>query len=293
MATSTAQRKITDDTIASARATHSYIDANGKSNKKSILGAKNHFAKHPEDVYVCDYHVVGTPDAVRSMLVASGLPESEANRAIAAGYTSSNFQTTMKAQFEAELASRMAFNQSNPKKKSKDTGANFVHLREIPGVLQGIKNADKAKKTPRGSKPAKAKKSPKKPGVRQTIDKRISGLKPGKVLDVSNMTEDGDKVKPIDVPGEKSKKYGVEGLQIVSSNFENFERAVNSLPDDKYPNKAQYIEAYRNHRSDKGGLTVAARSAPAAVSAPAPSVKAPLGVAPKPVGMVRRTTPGK
>ena len=67
-------------------------------------------------------------------------------------------------------------------------------------------------------------------------------LTPDKVLDVSAMTEHGKGIVTITAPKTtRSKKYFVEGLRIVSTNPESYERAIYALGPEYY----NYIERFR------------------------------------------------
>lgn len=70
----------------------------------------------------------------------------------------------------------------------------------------------------------------------------LNELTPGKVLDVSAMTEDGKGIKTIIAPRtNKSRKYCVDGLSIVSTNLQGYERAIRALGPQYY----EYIERFR------------------------------------------------
>jgi hypothetical protein len=60
------------------------------------------------------------------------------------------------------------------------------------------------------------------------LSERIASLPPGKVIDVSNIKEDGSGVRMIAIPGPRSKKFGIDdpAIPFVSNNFQAYETAI-------------------------------------------------------------------
>lgn len=72
----------------------------------------------------------------------------------------------------------------------------------------------------------------------------------GKVLDVSKMEIDtGRGIKSIKLPGPKSKKIGVVGLNIISNNIDAYIAAIHMLERETGQNYGEYINIYQNEYS--------------------------------------------
>lgn len=75
---------------------------------------------------------------------------------------------------------------------------------------------------------------------KKTALERLQKLKPGWVLDVSSLEEDGTGVKAVHRPGPSSKKRGPPGIPVVSSSKDNFVKFVRQLPADYWHFIAEY-----------------------------------------------------
>ena len=124
--------------------------------------------------------------------------------------------------------------------------------------------------------PAEASSSPGRGGARGpkvSIQERLDALAPGKVLDLSNMKDDGTNIKTMDAPGPKSKKLQpVANLRMVSSVADRWVRAIQLLG----PGYEQYLNAYPG-----AGAVAVATVAPAVAPAHAPVVTVPRPPSPR------------
>lgn len=273
-------QKLTQDTINKASAGHYYIKAGEKGGHLQLSGAPKRWAKAEtaNDIYVPGFRVAGNHAAVQSLLKQSNLSDADIQVAIKDAYTNAN-QDAMKTRFEAETNAAMAYRKNAPVKATRPT----ISLAELGGIITNIKGEKPTRGPGAGRGRAKATEgaqgSPGRRGVRRPLNERLGALPEGKVLDVSAMKADGTGVKMIGQPKPSSKKIGVEGLRIVSSNPDNFYAAVHMLG----PEFKKFEQAYR-----------ARMAAPQAVTAIAPTVTVPAAVHPvrAPSPKVATTTTG-
>ena len=269
---------------------HYYIKVGDKSPGHLFLsGAPRYWGTHPDFVYVpSPYRVAGSRANLSGLFRELGYSEADINRILASGYTSQNYQSTMKASFDDEVAQLETYKGGVVKK------APAITLAELAAgqiTFHGEKPARKprAKAVTTGGPggagaPAEASSSPGRGGARGpkvSIRERLDALAPGKVLDLSNMKDDGTNIKTMDAPGPKSKKLQpVANLRMVSSVADRWVRAIQLLG----PGYEQYLNAYPGAEA-VAVAAVAPAVAPAAVHAPVvtvPRPPSPRAVAPGP-----------
>ena len=261
-----------------AKENHQYIKIGPKPGYLLLSGAPGRWRK-PEtagDVYVPSLRVAGNPAVIRQLFIGLGVPAASIDQHLAQSYTAANFETTMKAAFDAEKA---AYDQY---KKAKDAnkavaGGPDVTLAELDYFVSELGKATTVAKTTAGS--PKAAGSPRgRAGRVQDLSKRLADAAvKGKVLDVSKMDlAKGTGAKMIANPGPNSKKVGVAGLAIVSSDPARFAAAVRQLGAQYEPYVAQYNAAVAR----KGAVLAAPVGSPAGIPAlPAPGSPLAGGVA--------------
>jgi hypothetical protein len=216
-----------------ARADHKYIKIGGTGGHLVLSGAPKRWEKSPTDVYVSSLRVAGNPLEIRQVFTSLG---HNVDDHLAQAFTAQNFQTTMKAAYDAEVAAYKQY------KKQKDAlkaarGGPEVHLGDlqyyIDHLAQAVPTAKTVAASPRRRAAAKARKG-------KSLLDRVRALKAGKVLDVSKMKADGTGAKSIKAPTAKSKKFGVPGLAIVSDSAAQFDRAMDMLGPEYAGKKQEY-----------------------------------------------------
>lgn len=77
----------------------------------------------------------------------------------------------------------------------------------------------------------------------KSLSGKIAALPPEKVLDVSNLKENGTGIVTRDKPTYRSKKFGFPGLPIVSSDLDHYILAIEMLPGgkEKYSEEIGYV----------------------------------------------------
>ncbi len=274
-----------------AVAAHQYIKVGDKGGHLLLSGAPNRWKKpeHAGDVYVSTFRVAGPEAAVRNYLVAAG---QDANAALAQAYRASNYATTMKAAFDAEVAAYKAYKDSRAAVKAASGDAvQLDRLDYYVDNLSAAKERTKAaspksprrspRKSPAKKAPAKGKgrgkgkgkgkrasprKSPRATrGPTKSLMQRVQeAAAAGKVVDVSKMTAAGTGARTIPAPGPKAKKVGVAGLALVSDNAASFATAVRMLG----PEYEGYIARYGVAASPAASPRGSPRPAPLPATSP-------------------------
>lgn len=240
MATRQRGQKWTNEKASDAAAKHYYIKVAEKGGKLQLSGASKKFAENPDFIYVpTPYRVAGDRADVAALFSGLGVPDDDVERILTVAYTADNYQGN--AAFAQELDDAKAYKDAQGKPAAAAPRLTLEDLATILETHRGQAPAKGARK-PRATKTAAAPgTTPTRGGrVRPLLD-RLAELKTGKVLDVSNMSETGAGVKAVDEPKAGSKKVGVPGLAIVSSNPDNYYAAVATLG----PDYAHFSEAYR------------------------------------------------
>lgn len=226
--------KWTPETPEAAAKRHKYVKAVG-GGELLLSGAPARWAK-PEfarDVYSPDLRLVGTPEEITALLRGLGVPDGQIQGWLANAFTAQNYQATKKAQYDAEIAAYTAYKRA---KAAQQTGPK-VSLNQLNAIYEAVKGGTATTATTTARAPtAKGR------GGRTTdLAQRLRDLVAGKVIDCTNMKENGTGCKAIPVPGAGSKKKMVPGLNLVSANYENYKRAIDLLG----PEYAEYAVRYQ------------------------------------------------
>lgn len=264
MTTQGSKQTWTEAARDAAIAKHEYIKVGDKGGTLALTGAVARWKKHPGDLYIPALRVAGSPADLRQLLGANY--DGYAQQA----YTAQNYRGAMKAQFDAEVAARQAY-----KKSIKGAGAtSTIRLERLDfytdkdRLAEAIKKG-KEKKTTKASSPRAG--SPRRSG--KTLMDRLRSLKAGTVLDASNMDlGKGTGIRTIKKPTERSKKIGVQGLDLVSSDAGKYAAAVRMLGSEYEGYIARYASAAVG--------PVPAPASPSMVPAPATSPLAALPTSP-------------
>ena len=212
--------KWTVDTPQKAADRHKYVKAEG-GGELLLSGAQKRWAdpQHAGDVYVPKLRLVGTPAQVITLLRGYGIQDAQIQGWIDEAYTAQNYQTVFRDRFLQEIA---VYEQYKKAKELTKKGP-VVTLADVTTIFEAIKGGVTI------GKPTTVKTPTGRGGRSETLLQRLTKLEAGKVIDVSNMKDNGTGAKTIKKPGGASKKRGVEGLNIVSSDFNNYKRAVEML----------------------------------------------------------------
>ena len=246
---------------------HKYIKIGPKSGTLYLSGAPKRW-EDPEyrNLLYIPYplRIVGQPQNINKLFNMMQLNENQRQMYLNTAYTSNNYNTSKKQQFERELEELNAYKEAN-KRAKKNTKFTLDDLDQLVGSLKNAekqKRASKGKKTKRGKRKVKGKRSPKEVTRRgknlsdrlvslMNENQRLPSNKKAKVLDVSKMNpETMTGIKKIDAVGPTSKKVGVQGVPIVSSVPEYYSMALRNVKD-VVPNYKDFIEAYNQQYREK------------------------------------------
>ena len=254
---------------------HQYIKIGPKQGFLLLSGAPGRWKK-PEtagDVYVPSLRVAGNPAVIRQVFIGLNYSANDIAQHLALAYTSGNYATTMKANFDAEVAAYKAFKGQKDATKAA-TGGPDVTLDDLQYFVEELGKATTVARTtavsPRGATSPRA-------GRVQPLLKRLADARSkGKVLDVSKMDRvKGTGIKMIVRPGPNSKKIGAVGLDIVSSDPGLFAIAVRQLG----AQYEHYIAQYNAALVQKNAIAAPTFAAAPVLPAPtlSPTYMAPPG----------------
>lgn len=249
---------------------HQYIKIGDKPGHLYITGAATRWTKpeHAADVYVPSLRVAGNPNTIRSLFLSMGVPAATIDSHLQRAFTAQNYKVSpFKESFDAEVRAYNEWRKSHDaqKKAQAGEGVTLNQLQYFVDQLAAASASAVARTTAAGSPKAGA--SPGRATRVGDLATRIeTARQKGKVLDVTKMDpvrETG--IKMIAPPGPNSKKIGVEGLPIVSSDAAMYAQAVGKLGD-KYRG---YIQRY-NEKLNQGKVLAPPATMPAPVPALAP-----------------------
>ncbi len=223
-----------------AKAQHQYIKIGAKSGHLLLTGAPGRWKKNETagDVYLPGLRVAGNPAVIRNLFINTlRYPAAAIDQHLAVPYTRDNYETSMKANYDAEVAAYVAY-RDNKKLLKAAQGGPAVNLSQLQYFVDKLSDASPVARTVTGSPKAS---SPRTGRVKAIADRLADAVSKGKVLDVSKMDiVKGTGIKMIAPPGGNSKKVGVAGLAIVSSDAGRYRHAVGLLG----PNYSSYIAKY-------------------------------------------------
>ena len=232
---------------------HQYIKVGDKPGHLLLSGAPGRWkkAEHAGDVYVQSLRVAGNPGVIRSLFLSLKVPANAIDQHLARAYTAQNYLLPgYKEAFDAEVQAYKDWKDGRDLQK-KATGGAAVSLGQLQYFVDQLQAASTVARTAAAGSPRAAAAaaaagglSPgRAPRVRALADRLADAVKKGKVLDVSKMdVAKGTGIKMINPPGANSKKIGVAGLAIVSSNPTMFAHAVRQLGVNYEPYIARYNE---------------------------------------------------
>lgn len=234
--------------IQAARAKNLYYPVGRLTGSGLMLsGAPLKWKKDPNVIYNSDFHLVGEPqdvyNAITSLINSSAatpntkFTDQEARDSINRSYTLDNYdlpqsQGGLAEEYQREVDYVFQLRQQAVMNEAAPT----FTLNDLEYIIPQLTRAPKVRR-PTGTGPS----SVRSPGRIKSIVDRINGLEAGKVLDVTNLMPNGSGTISIVTPGPASKKLSVQGVPIVSSNYDNYVRAVREAG---YPNADEIIAEY-------------------------------------------------
>jgi hypothetical protein len=220
--------------------------------------------------------ITGRSEDVRQALLNAKFDASTVDQLLQRAITKQNYQTSMKAQYDQEIA-----RSEELKKRAKNTTTAYS-FDNILWFAANLKNATYG--TDGGSSKGASVTSPsRRGGGRESLADRVQKLDADSVLDVSNYDiAAGTGARKTKQPGPTSSKIGIQGIPIVSNNYDKYVAALKSVYGDAV--ESQYAAQLAQLRQ-----ALSAKSAPAATSAapvptgvPPPGAPAPQAQAPLP-----------
>lgn len=227
-----------------------FFRVRGKRSSKNTLslgGAEKMWEKDPGFIYVPIYNLAGTEEDVASVLIelTQGDRE-EVGRVLSEAITSRNYNVPVADGGQMENYEQLLRNYRvlhNLIREKRTEGFNargepIITLDLLPYIVSELSATQEVvgQAAPRPRTPSRRKvAAPTAPQTKRTNAKslltRMMSLPEGKVLDVSAMKEDGSGVRTINIPGPTSGKVGTDlsEIRIVSSNLENYDRALKIL----------------------------------------------------------------
>lgn len=233
--------------IEAAQEGHYYIKVGPKGGSHWVLsGAPSRWkkAENRGDIYVPDFRVAGRVEDLTEALRNTGTDESDIQDALSRAYTAENFDTTMKAEFDAEV------DLYRDAKKKKGKVAPEFTLDDLEYIVAHVSSAKRVSRSdarsPRSpnvnkdaGKDTTAPKAAKRGGGGQGLLERLKTVLEtedvnnpgtyGKTLDASGLADpkSGKGIKTVKTPGPAAKRYGVAGFPMISNSRENYEAAMN------------------------------------------------------------------
>lgn len=234
----------TPEMLGRAEKGHFYYKIGDKGGQLFLSGATARW-KRPEYsryIYIPSMRIAGNPEDLKSLLQSINASDKDIKEYMINAYSSQNTQVSVKnggmlEKYEAELSEYTRFRESQVDSKETNTGPS-VNLVMLNTLIDALPQAE-AIRSIRQNKPGVSSTSSgssgtsvpaKRPGRRVPFSQRITNLRNGQVLDVSNMREDGTGAKIIAQPGSGSGKMGCTLISgIVSSSLETFRLALQQL----------------------------------------------------------------
>jgi hypothetical protein len=211
-------------------------------------------AEEPEAIFNTQYRISGrNPQVVYEALLAANYSPADARRIVDDSVSATNYQTTKKKEYEAELNYRKGM----PKAKKAPVEGGY----EIPEILwfaEQLKEKGRVRIEQKVNSGKKAVAQPGRAQAGQSFADKLVAVPEGKVLDVSGMdllSKNGAGSRTIPVPGAKSGKVGAPGIpKLVSNKVEAYRRAVQLAYGDQglvdHANDIAHVEVALNGKGE-------------------------------------------
>ena len=206
-----------------------------------IIDAQTLWRTNPDIIFQTGYRIAGTPEDITNVLLQQGIDPTNIEELMASAITSNNYAHELAEIYNEETASYNAWRRAVIKANVDAPGVKLfdVMVAINPEILTRVKTDKQAKAM--GLTTGLPKKTRGR-AIESLFDK-IARLPPGKFLDVSKLEPSGTGTHPTDAPTKRSRKYGVPGLPIISSNLDRYLLAIRMLPggEAQYANEVAQI----------------------------------------------------
>jgi len=216
---------------------HFYFKVGEKGGQLLLSGAPGRWRK-PEYagyIYIPTLRLAGNPEEIRSVLQSQGMQSNQVEDYINSAYTSQNYSVSvnqggLKEHYDNEVNQYLTFKNSQTTQKGVSDGPT-VSLEMLAYLVDNLPQATTGKTStrPKLSGQTRVTSPVKRSGRKISLTTRLQQLQPNKVLDVSNMKDEGTGIKSIDKPGPGSKKIGLPEWPIVSSHADKYSLALELL----------------------------------------------------------------
>jgi hypothetical protein len=278
----------TQEAAQKAAAGHYYLKVGEKSGELLITGAEKRWKdpKYVGDIYIPQLRIAGTTTYVQQLLNNLNTPSDQVSAYLQSAYTRDNYTGLKQKDFDTEVEAARVYHRQQKELKA-NTPTNIlpaVTLGDLKNIVGGLDGAKKvAARTGAVVKPTRTRRLTRKEATtvrnnnKKTLAERLHiAQNAGKVLDVSNMTDEGTNVKLIARPTGKTNKVGPTSIAVVSSKADRFVAAMGLLG----PTFEKFINEYNNITG------VAPVAQPARVKTPSPRATARIPVPTSPAAAI-------
>ena len=216
-----------------------YVSPNA-SYRVYIIDAEEMWMVNPEIIFQSNYRIAGTPNDVFEVLLSNDVSEEDADDVINNSLTYNNYNNQLKHIYQEEFKlynewkrNVIASNEQTASVKLYDMVVNvnpdFILETKneqdllAMGIITSQKGIGKSIKSTRSTRSSRSSVN-----FTENFRNKITNLKPGYVLDVSDLKTNGTGAKTIKIP-QKTGKFGYPGLNIVSNNITTYKLAMSML----------------------------------------------------------------
>jgi len=229
------------DEAEKAMAKHTFIRVSDsdKRSMRQITGAERVWSNPPtqDEIYITTFRISGKAEDVSRALSLAGYSQDQVDSALSSAITVKNYKKTHRKIFKSELENLKLY-----KTEEKERRANSqASWNTILKIAENIKEVHVVMK----DRP----KTPGKKGKGKTLVERFNEIHnhEGKIIDVSDMREDGTKVilkaKP---KSERGRFVFMDGIAIMSRSEEKYVNALKMLFEaDKFDSESDYQKAIK------------------------------------------------
>lgn len=190
-----------------------------------ITGAPRMWNDHPQNIYIEEVRLTGTPEDVSEALSLAGYSRSEISRLIKSAITMSNYRTSMAGDYDRLVREKEAA-ASSKKKKAPVSRYTREH---IVWMAANLKNPDVTISVG-GKQPRASKKTSTGKGRGKSLREKFDNLSADQLVDVSSMdTTTGMGATPVTLKTHTGAKKWSEGLAIASNDINKYRRAIEIL----------------------------------------------------------------
>jgi len=193
-----------------------------------ITDAITLWSTDPTIVFQTGYRIAGTPKDIIDVLSQQGIQQEAIGQLLDSAITSDNYSGEFSQIYNDEISLYNNWRRSVVKANVDAPGVKLFDIMVTinPELLTRMKTDKQAKSLglPTGTTTKTRGKK-----VVSLLDK-INTLPPGKFLDVSHLEPNGTGARTADPPTQRSRKYGIPGIPIISADLDHYLLAINMLP---------------------------------------------------------------